>query len=116
MHFGHCQVFAIADVDKESKTILSMTEETPPAHEPGVMPKWLGEQGANLIIAGGMGMRAQQLFTQYGVEVLVGAASETPEEVVKHYLDGSLETGDNICAINFLTIEKTVKETTPMKQ
>ncbi|MFC1582411.1 NifB/NifX family molybdenum-iron cluster-binding protein [Planctomycetota bacterium] len=97
MHFGHCQVFTIADVDEESKKISSMVEETPPPHEPGVLPKWLNELGVNTIIAGGMGMRAQQFFTEYGVEVLVGAPAETPEEIVNRFLQGSLETGENVC-------------------
>ena len=98
MHFGHCQVFSVFEINKESKTIISATEEKPPAHEPGVLPKWLSERGINIIIAGGMGMRAQQLFTQYGMEVIVGAPSLSPEEIIKCFLDGSLETGDNACA------------------
>ena len=97
MHFGHCQVFTIADVDTESKSILSMTEGTPPPHEPGVLPKWLSENGVHLVITGGMGMRAQQLFTEYNIEVLVGASSETPTVIVHRYLEGSLETGENVC-------------------
>ncbi len=68
MHFGHCQVFTIASVDKTAKVILSIEEKTPPAHEPGALPKWLSELEADVIIAGGMGMRAQQLFTSYGIE------------------------------------------------
>ena len=96
-HFGHCQVFTIADVDETAKEILSIVEETPPPHEPGVLPKWLSELGVNAIIAGGMGMRAQRFFAEYGVEVLVGAPAETPEEIVRQYLQGSLETGENVC-------------------
>ena len=97
MHFGHCQAFTVVEVDEDSKTIISTTEEIPPAHEPGVLPKWLSELGVNAIIAGGMGIRAQQFFTEYGVEVLVGAPAESPEEIVKQFLDGSLKTGDNVC-------------------
>ncbi|MCK4818475.1 chromosome partitioning protein ParA, partial [bacterium] len=51
----------------------------------------------NLIIAGGMGSRAQMLFEQYGMEVLVGAQVDTPEKVIDSYLNGTLETGANIC-------------------
>ena len=79
MHFGHCQVFTIVEIDDESKEIVSVKGEAPPLHEPGVLPKWLSELGVKLIIAGGMGMRAQQFFVQYGVEVLVGAPAEPPE-------------------------------------
>ena len=51
MHFGHCQVFSIIEVDAEKKQIIGMTDEVPPAHEPGVLPRWLGEKEVNIIIA-----------------------------------------------------------------
>jgi len=70
---------------------------TPPPHEPGVLPKWLAEQGVTTIIAGGMGQRAQGLFTQAGVSVSVGAPNLAPGELVKKYLAGTLVTGDNVC-------------------
>ena len=97
MHFGHCEQFAIIDVDQTNKTIVNTTMETPPAHEPGVLPKWLSEKNTTVIIAGGMGSRAQDLFTEQGIEVVVGAPAGEPEAIVKAYLDGSLQSGDNIC-------------------
>ena len=97
MHFGHCQAFLLFDVDTEKKTILKSEQLAPPAHEPGVLPRWLAEQGANLIIAGGMGMRAQQLFEQQNIAVTVGASAERPEDIVQAYLEGTLQTGDNVC-------------------
>ncbi|MCD6174225.1 MAG: NifB/NifX family molybdenum-iron cluster-binding protein [Planctomycetes bacterium] len=97
LHFGHCEQFAIIDVNEETKEITSREDLTPPAHEPGVLPRWLHEQGANVIIAGGMGQRAQQLFTQNDIKVIVGASSDEPEEIVSAYLQGTLETGSNIC-------------------
>ena len=96
-HFGHCQQFAIVEIDQENKTIGKTELLTPPAHEPGVLPKWLSEMGANMIIAGGMGQRAQQLFTQNNIEVLVGAPDVKPEELVNQYLNGQLVCGTNIC-------------------
>ena len=97
MHFGHCEKFALIDVDPETKTIEGSIELDPPAHEPGVLPRWLAEQKTNLIIAGGMGQRAQDLFTQQGIQVLVGAPSESPEHLVQNYLADSLATGTNAC-------------------
>ena len=97
MHFGHCEKFVLIDVDESDRTISGKTEVVPPPHEPGVLPKWLHDQGATMIIAGGMGMRAQQLFTEYGIEVVVGAPSEHPQTVVLGWLDGSLVTGSNVC-------------------
>lgn len=97
MHFGHCEEFAIVEIDEQTKEIIATKTLKPPAHEPGVLPAWLHEQGANLIIAGGMGQRAQQLFAQNDIEVIVGAPAETPEQLVKAYADGALQTGSNIC-------------------
>jgi predicted Fe-Mo cluster-binding NifX family protein len=50
-----------------------------------------------MVIAGGMGQRAQQLFAQSGIQVLVGAPVGTPEDLVGAYLDGSLKPGQNTC-------------------
>ena len=97
MHFGHCQTFSLVEVDEETKKVTGSKSVIPPPHEPGVLPKWLHEQGANVIIAGGMGMRAQQFFQQFGIKVVVGAPAETPEKVAELWVQGNLETGSNIC-------------------
>jgi len=94
-HFGHCQEFALVNV--EDQKILSTETLVPPPHEPGVLPQWLKEQGANVVIAGGMGQRAIDLFGQAGIQVLVGAPVETPEALVKSYLDQTLVSGANVC-------------------
>ncbi|MFC1736892.1 NifB/NifX family molybdenum-iron cluster-binding protein, partial [Candidatus Hydrogenedentota bacterium] len=97
MHFGHCEKFALIDVDATGKKIEKTEFVVPPPHEPGLLPRWLGEKGADVIIAGGMGQRAQGLFAQNGVQVIVGAPANSPEDVALAYLDGTLETGDNVC-------------------
>ena len=97
MHFGHCETFALVEVDQATKTITQTTHLTPPAHEPGVLPRWLHEQGADVIIAGGMGQRAQGLFSQNGIDVVVGAPADAPETIVSAYLAGTLEAGQNVC-------------------
>jgi ATP-binding protein involved in chromosome partitioning len=97
MHFGHCERFVLIDVDPTEKKILKREDLEAPPHEPGLLPKWLAERGANLIIAGGMGQRAQDLFCKSGIEVIVGAPSETPENLVNSYLVGTLHSGDNVC-------------------
>ena len=96
-HFGHCEHFALFDVDMESREIRSSETVESPPHEPGRLPGWLHERGAEVIIAGGMGTRAQQLFAQSGIQVVIGASPEPPEDVVKAYLDGTLRVGDNVC-------------------
>ncbi|PIE69507.1 MAG: chromosome partitioning protein ParA [Deltaproteobacteria bacterium] len=97
MHFGHCEQFAMVSIDEQNKTILGTEFLTPPPHEPGVLPKWVAEQGADLVITGGMGARAQSLFTEAGVKVLVGAKGGSPEELATAFMNGTLQTGQNIC-------------------
>ena len=86
-HFGHCEAFAL----------VAQAMVRAPDHQPGLLPRWLAEHDASVIIAGGMGMRAQQLFAQENITVVVGAPRETPEAIVRAYLAGTLATGDNLC-------------------
>ena len=97
MHFGHCEAFALIDVDADAKRILNQETVAAPDHQPGLLPPWLAERGADMIIAGGMGSRAQGLFAEQGIEVLVGAPAAEPERIVEAHLAGVLETGGNVC-------------------
>ena len=97
MHFGHCEQFALVDVEPTEKKILTRNDIVPPPHEPGLLPRWLAEQGANVIIAGGMGSRAQMLFAEHNIEVIVGAPAETPETLVTDLMAGTLQSGVNVC-------------------
>jgi len=96
-HFGHCELFALVDVDETAKKILKKEELPAPPHQPGLLPGWLKQQGADMVIAGGMGMRAQEFFGQMGIKVLVGAPSDTPEKVIDAWLQDNLVIGGNIC-------------------
>ena len=96
-HFGHCEEFALIDVDPESKEITGTQMLPSPEHQPGLLPQWLHEQKATVIIAGGMGGRAQQLFAQNGIQVITGAPSGEPGAIARAYLDNTLQTGANVC-------------------
>jgi len=96
-HFGHCEQFALFDVDEQNKRIIQKTFVTSPAHEPGLLPGWLAKQGVTLIIAGGMGSRAQGLFQQSSIGVVTGVTESNPEKAVLSYLNGTLATGSNVC-------------------
>ncbi|MFW6367330.1 MAG: iron-sulfur cluster carrier protein MrpORP [bacterium] len=96
-HFGHCEQFALIDVDPDDDTLGGVVHLVPPDHEPGVLPRWLKEQGAQRIIAGGMGQRAQALFAEQGIDVVVGADGGDPEQLVRAHLAGTLALGPNVC-------------------
>lgn len=94
-HFGHCKFFAIFYV--KTKEILKEEKIVPPPHEPGLLPKWLSENGVTDVLTGGMGKKARNLFSLYDIEVLVGAPVLEASEVVKGYLDKSLKFALNSC-------------------
>jgi ATP-binding protein involved in chromosome partitioning len=94
-HFGHCEKFAI--VEAEDKKIIKEDYVTPPVHEPGVYPEFLAQQNVSVIISGGMGQKAQQLFAQNNIEVCMGVDSESPSKLVEQYLNNQLQTGENLC-------------------
>ena len=96
-HFGHCEQFALIDVDEAKKQILKKEMVNSPGHEPGLLPQWLAEKGVSLVIAGGMGSRAQDLFQQNRIGVITGIVESDPEKAVLSYLNDVLETGANIC-------------------
>ncbi|MBN1338927.1 MAG: ATPase [Bacteroidales bacterium] len=95
MHFGHCEKFALVTTENNSIEKIEMVE--PPVHQPGVYPRFLAEMGVETIIAGGMGIKAQELFTQNNIEVFVGVGSEEPENLVRKYLSDQLQSGANLC-------------------
>jgi predicted Fe-Mo cluster-binding NifX family protein len=96
-HFGHCERFALLDVDPAEKKILGRQDIDAPPHQPGLLPPWLAERGATVIIAGGMGQRARVLFEDRGIQVVVGAPVDTPERLASDYLGGTLQVGGNLC-------------------
>ncbi len=94
-HFGHCESFAL--VATENGIIIGEEWITPPVHQPGVYPKFLSELGVQVVIAGGMGQKAQDLFTQNNIQVCVGVEPDSPKKLVQKYMDEALVTGGNQC-------------------
>ncbi|OPX29333.1 MAG: ATPase [Candidatus Cloacimonas sp. 4484_143] len=94
-HFGHCEKFWIFAT--ENGKIKSDELITPPPHEPGLLPRFLGEKGVNAIIAGGMGSRAQGLFSQNSIDVYFGVEVDEPKNLVQKLLNNTLVSGVNLC-------------------
>jgi predicted Fe-Mo cluster-binding NifX family protein len=93
-HFGHCEGFAIFET--EGQRILSGQLIQNPGHRPGFLPVFLSEKGANVIISGGMGMGAVELFNEKGIEVVTGASGDA-EMVAGRYLRGELKSAGSVC-------------------
>jgi len=94
-HFGHCQTFAYVDIDNNS--IINITVMNPPEHQPGTYPRWVADNGATDVIAGGMGTMAINLFNEAGVNVFVGAPVDTPTNLVNNLLAKKLSLSANYC-------------------
>jgi len=96
-HFGHCESFALLDIDLQDRKLSSRQDVAAPPHEPGLLPRWLADQGVEMIIAGGMGQRAQDLFVKSGIRVYTGSVVAEPELLVENFMAGSLSLGANLC-------------------
>lgn len=93
-HFGHCRYFAVHHI--ENNEILEQTFLEAPPHAPGVLPKFLGEHQVDVIITGGMGQMAINLFKEQNIEVILGACG-TIEDNLKEYLGGDLVSTGEAC-------------------
>ncbi|PKM58183.1 MAG: dinitrogenase iron-molybdenum cofactor [Firmicutes bacterium HGW-Firmicutes-3] len=93
-HFGHCMNFNIFEVEDNQ---IIKTESIPnPGHKPGFLPNFLNDLGVNVIISGGMGGGAVDIFNEKDIEVVVGARGNA-RAVVKAYLQGALKSTGSIC-------------------
>ncbi|AIS52640.1 dinitrogenase iron-molybdenum cofactor biosynthesis protein [Thermoanaerobacter kivui] len=94
MHFGHCERFALFDIENgEIKNELFIPN---PGHRLGFLPGFLKEQGAECVIAGGMGASAVGLFNQNGINVITGASGFI-KNLVKRYIEGTLISTGSVC-------------------
>jgi len=94
-HFGRCPSFTIVDI--EDGKVTAKEEISNPGHEPGFLPKFLHDKGVNYIVAGGMGQRAVQLFSEQGIEKIVGVSGQI-DDVIEKMAKGTLEGGESLCA------------------
>ena len=95
-HFGHSEKVAIVNV--EGNEIKSIYFEEMPDHTPGLIPQWLIERGVNVVLASGIGQKAIHYFSLGGVKVIAGVSPELECKVAaEKYLNGTLQTDDNLC-------------------
>ena len=93
-HFGHCESFVFFDT--EDGAIKTQEAVANPGHKPGFLPNYLADHGAEVILAGGMGGGAVDIFQQRGVEVVTGATGDAVAAVAA-YLQGTLKTDGAVC-------------------
>ncbi len=93
-HFGHCENFILFDA--EDGKIVNVQTVPNPGHRPGFLPNFLADNGAEVIISGGMGGGAVDIFNERGVEVIVGAQGDA-QAAVEAYLRGELVSTGSVC-------------------
>ncbi|ACL70585.1 NifB/NifX family molybdenum-iron cluster-binding protein [Halothermothrix orenii] len=93
-HFGRCSQFTIIDVNDGG--IINKEVIPNPGHTPGFLPKFLNEQGVDVVLVSGMGRRAKDLFDQMGIKVISGASGSVGE-CIESYLAGKLDSTDDFC-------------------
>ncbi len=93
-HFGHCKSFVIFDI--ENNLIVKTETVANPGHRPGFLPNFLNELGVKVIVSGGMGGGAVEIFTEHGIEIVVGASGDA-KEAVEAFLSGELKSTGAVC-------------------
>lgn len=93
-HFGHCEFFNFYDVENGNAVNEEIVPN--PGHRPGFLPNFLADHGANVIIAGGMGGGAVEIFEERGVQVVTGA-SGTAKDAAQRFAQGALKSTGSIC-------------------
>ncbi len=94
-HFGHCQEFAI--ISTVEGKITDISYKTPPSHVPGLYPEWVAGQNVSIVIAGGMGQKAIDLFNAKKIDVYLGAPLKPPIEITEDFLRNKLKLNANYC-------------------
>ncbi len=93
-HFGHCKSFIIFEAENGK---ITKNEAIPnPGHKPGFLPNFLNDMGVNVIISGGMGGGAIEIFNEKNIEVIVGA-SGSAQTAAEEYLNGNLKSTGSVC-------------------
>lgn len=93
-HFGHCEAFECFEV--EDNKIQGWETIPNPGHKPGFLPVFLHEKGVNIIIAGGMGQAAANIFNDNGIKVICGASGSI-ENVAKSFVENTLHSSGSLC-------------------
>ncbi len=93
-HFGRCERYEMLDI--EGDQIVGREQVATPDHEPGVVPAFLKEHGAQVVVCGGAGPRAIDLLAQLGIGMFMGVSGSL-DEVIGAILRSELVGGDSSC-------------------
>jgi len=90
-HFGRSPYYVLIDIEENKIANVKVVENPFEEHAPGLVPKFLKEMNVDVVIAMGMGPRAQMWFNQFRIQVITGAKGKI-KEVIEAYLRGDLKS------------------------
>lgn len=93
-HFGRCEEFVL--VDTENNKVISENKEKNPGHKLGFLPKFLEEKGIDIVLTGGIGNKAIDIFNEFGIKVYSGIKGDY-EDVIDKFLKGEIKQKKNLC-------------------
>ena len=93
-HFGRCPEFTVVEI--EDGKIVNRETIPNPGHHPGFLPEFFAGKGVDAVIAGGAGQRAQMLFAQKNIQLILGV-SDTIDETLDLMCKGQLKGGESLC-------------------
>ena len=93
-HFGHCEKYSVYHI--RNKEILHQEIILNPGHEPGKLPRLLASCGVTHVLAGGMGMKAVQLFEDQGIHVITGISGPV-DMVIVDFIGNRIVPGESTC-------------------
>ncbi len=99
-HFREVKFFAVVDAERETRANVRTQIVAAPPHEPGSLPRWLREQGVQILIVGeiGIGRRALDYLVHHDIEVFAGKPGAPVELLIAAVLEGRLPQMRESCS------------------
>lgn len=93
-HFGHCEHFLLFEIIQGN--IVGTESIENPGHRPGFLPNFLHERGIEVVLAGGIGGGALDLFRAHGMEVITGIQGDC-RKAAEQFAAGKLVSTATVC-------------------
>ncbi|WP_321429197.1 NifB/NifX family molybdenum-iron cluster-binding protein [uncultured Methanolobus sp.] len=96
-HFGKVPYYTLYDTETKEASVISNTSE----HNggTGLPPEIMAKENVDIMLCGGLGKKAVDMFEQYGIAVFIGATGSIQDAVASWEASKlSKATRDNSCA------------------
>lgn len=94
-HFGHSPSFSFYEI--ENGKVVSVKNIQSPGHGHGILPEFIASNGAEVVIAGGMGQGAVNGCESRGMQVITGVQG-VADEAAELFAKGELASSGSVCS------------------